>query len=94
MARGAYTRRPTQDHPAVIIPESIYARIVIAAEEAGISPGRMVEEMLKEGLLRHGQKMEDAEFYAACREAEEKRDPRVHRWEFDRDRKKRITDPK
>ncbi len=94
MARGGYTRRPTQDHPAVIVPETIYARIVLAAEEADVSPGMMVETMLREGLKRHGQGMEDSEFWAACRQADATMNSRPHRYEFDTGRKKRPTDPK
>ena len=94
MARGSYRAAAARNHPAVVIPETIHARIVIAAEEAGITPGRLVEEMLRDGLKRHGQGMEDAAFYAACRDAERKRDPSIHRHEFNQGRSKRVTDPR
>ncbi len=94
MGRGAYRNQPAQNHPAVVIPETIYARIVIAAEEVGITPGKMVEDMLRAGLKRHGVGMEDAAFDAACKSAKASMKPSIHRYEFDEGRRGRVTDPR
>ncbi len=78
----------------VIIPEPVYARIVIAAEELRITPGKWVEIELREGLKRHGVGMEDAAYNAACRAAEAGMTSAPRRHEFDRGRGKRFTDPR
>ena len=78
----------------VVIPEPIYARIVIAAEEAQVSPGKWVELELREGLKRHGIGMENAAFEAACRQAEHDMTITPRRHEFDRGRGRRFTEMK
>ena len=78
----------------VVIPNSIYSRISIAAEELKMTPGQWVEDVLREGLKAHGAGMEDAAFEAACRAAEARRGIVPTRHEFDRTRKPRITDPR
>ncbi len=92
--RGGYASRPTQDDPMVVIPNPIYARIVIAAEEMHCTPGEWVEHILREGLKTHGAGMEDAAFEAACREADRKRTFAPMRHEFDKGRGPRMTDPR
>ena len=47
MSKGNHRFRPTQEHPMVVIPEPIYARIVIAAEEVNLTPGKWVELELR-----------------------------------------------
>ena len=94
MARGNHQFRATQQHPMVVIPEPIYARIVIAAEEMNVSPGRWVELELREGLKRHGSTMNDADFERHCRQCERDMTASAPRWEFDKHRGKRMTDPK
>lgn len=78
----------------VVIPEAVYARIVIAAEEARITPGRWVELELREGLKRHGVGMENAAFENACRQAERDMTITPRRHEFDSTRGRRFTDPR
>jgi hypothetical protein len=93
MPRGNYRFHATQDHPMVVIPESIYARIVIAAEEKRVTPGKWVELELRESLKRHGVGMEDEAYAAANRRAEAEMRSTIHRHEFDRTRQRRFTDP-
>ena len=94
MARGSYPFRPTQQHPMVVIPEPVYARIVIAAEEADTTPGKWVELALREGLKQHGLGMENGAFEAACRKAEADMTAYPVRHHFDQGRGRRFTDPK
>ncbi len=94
MARGNHQFRATQQHPMVVIPEPIYARIVIAAEEADTTPGKWVELVLREGLKRHGIGMENAAFTAACRKAEADMTAHPVRHQFNEGRGRRFTEPR
>ena len=96
MARrlAGYAARPTQDHPMVVIPRAIFARITIASEEIGETEEKCVELAMREWLDRHGQRMDDEAFERACRQAEIDMRASPTRHEFDRHRPKRKTEPK
>jgi hypothetical protein len=82
----------TED-PAVVIPNYVYAKITIASKELKIEPGQWVETWLMNGLRAHGQAMEDAAWEGYCRECEAKKESTGPRWEWDRTRRPRATDP-